>query len=69
MTLLDREMVWPEQGELLAMMTAGAYSFVMSSQYNGRPRAAEVLVDGADPRLIRRRETWDDLIAAELDLT
>jgi len=38
---------------------------VMSSQYNSRPRAAEVLVDGATVQLIRRRETYDDLVAAE----
>ena len=49
----------------MAVFSAGAYGAVMSSQYNSRPRAAEVLVDGDSARLIRRRETYDDLIAAE----
>ena len=46
---------------------AGAYAMSMASQYNSRPRAAEVLVQGGDARGIRRRDTYDDLIAAELD--
>lgn len=54
------------RGDLLAVFSAGAYGTVMSSNYNSRPRGAEVLVDGSSYRLIRRRETWDDLIAAEL---
>jgi diaminopimelate decarboxylase len=54
------------RGDLLAVFTAGAYGFVMSSNYNSRPRAAEVLVDGGSHKIIRRRETYDDLIAAEL---
>ena len=58
----------PEPGELLAVHTAGAYGFVMASNYNGRLRPAEILVDGADVRLVRRRETLDDLIRAEEDL-
>jgi diaminopimelate decarboxylase len=45
---------------------AGAYGFAMSSQYNSRPRVAEVLVDGGKARLVRRRETLKDLLAAEL---
>lgn len=53
------------RGDLLAVFSAGAYGFVMSSQYNSRPRAPEVLVDGKTWRLIRRRETYDDLVAAE----
>jgi diaminopimelate decarboxylase len=52
-------------GELLAIMGAGAYAMVMSSNYNSRPRAAEVLVDGADAHLVRRRERAEDLFAAE----
>jgi diaminopimelate decarboxylase len=56
------------RGDLLAVFSAGAYGFVMSSQYNSRPRAAEVLVEGGRWRLIRRRETYDDLFAAELDV-
>lgn len=65
---LDREVELPEPGELLAIMTVGAYGFSMSSTYNQRPRPAEVMVDGADAALIRRRETPEDLMAAELDL-
>jgi diaminopimelate decarboxylase len=53
--------------DLLAVFSAGAYGAVMSSQYNSRPRAAEVLVDGTTTRLIRRRESYDDLVAAERD--
>jgi len=53
------------RGDLICLFSAGAYGFTMSSQYNSRPRAAEVLVDGADARLIRRRETYDDLVSAE----
>ena len=57
-----------ERGDLLAVFTAGAYAFAMSSNYNNRPRAAEVLVDGARHRLIRRRETYEDLVALEQEL-
>ena len=53
-------------GDLLAVFTAGAYGMSMSSNYNSRPRPAEVLVDGPKMRVIRRRETYDDLVAAEL---
>lgn len=65
---LDREMEIPEPGELLAIMTVGAYGFSMSSTYNQRPRPAEVMVEGEEVRLIRRRETVEDLMAHELDL-
>ena len=65
---LDREMEVPRPGELLAIMTVGAYGFSMSSQYNQRPRPAEVMVDGARATLVRRRETVDDLVAAETGL-
>lgn len=51
--------------DLLAVFSAGAYGFVMASQYNARPRAAEVLVEGDSFRVIRRRETYDDLFTAE----
>ncbi len=54
-----------EPGDLLAMMSAGAYGFAMSSNYNSRPRAAEVLVDGDDYFVIRDRETYDDLVRHE----
>jgi diaminopimelate decarboxylase len=53
------------EGDLLAIMSAGAYGMVMSSNYNSRPRAAEVLVDGADAHLARRRESAAELFAAE----
>jgi diaminopimelate decarboxylase len=56
-----------EPGELLAVRDAGAYAFSMSSTYNMRPRPAEVLVDGAAIRLIRRRETFEDLVRTEID--
>jgi diaminopimelate decarboxylase len=64
---LARERALPEvePGELLVAYSAGAYGFVMSSQYNSRPRAAEVLVDGERAILARRRETYEDLVALE----
>ncbi len=52
-------------GDLLAVMSAGAYGMSMSSNYNSRPRAAEVLVDGAHAHLVRTRETVEDLFALE----
>lgn len=55
-----------EQGDLLAIMSAGAYGFSMSSNYNSRPRAAEVLVEGSSYRVIRRRETYEDLVRNEV---
>ena len=57
-----------KQGELLVIFSAGAYGMAMSSNYNGRPRAAEVLVDGANHRLIRRRETFEDLVRPEIEI-
>ena len=54
-----------EQGDLLATMSAGAYGMSMASNYNGRPRPAEVLVDGADYRVVRRRESFEDLLRNE----
>jgi diaminopimelate decarboxylase len=62
---LDRDMELPRPGELLAIHTVGAYGFSMSSQYNQRPRPAEVMVDGHGAALARRRETLEDLVAAE----
>ncbi|MFZ2290199.1 MAG: diaminopimelate decarboxylase [Halopseudomonas yangmingensis] len=52
-------------GDLLAVRSAGAYGFVMSSNYNTRPRAAEVMVDGSSAHLVRRRETVSELFAGE----
>jgi len=54
------------RGDLVSTFSAGAYGMAMSSNYNSRPRAAEVLVDGATHKLVRRRETYDDLVAHEL---
>ncbi len=62
---LDRELPLPGQGDLLAVRTAGAYGFAMASNYNGRLRPAEVLVDGSEIHLARRRETYEDLIRGE----
>jgi hypothetical protein len=61
----DRMLPPVRRGELLTVFSAGAYAFSMSSQYNTRPRAAEVLVEGSRWRIIRRRETYDDLVAPE----
>ncbi|HEY0810261.1 MAG TPA: diaminopimelate decarboxylase, partial [Longimicrobiales bacterium] len=65
---LDRVMHLPEEGELLAIHTTGAYGFSMSSTYNARPRPAEVIVSGKQHRLIRTRETYDDLVRGEVEL-
>ncbi len=63
-----RRMAEPRPGDLLVVRSAGAYGFTMSSNYNTRPRAAEVLVDGAAVHLARRRETWADLVRGERPL-
>ncbi len=60
-----RKLVLPAEGDLLCIRTAGAYGFTMSSNYNSRPRAAEVLVDGDRALLARQRETYPDLIRGE----
>jgi len=61
----DRALPPVARGDLLSIFTAGAYGFTMSSNYNARGRAAEVLVDGDKFTVIRRRETYEDLVAAE----
>jgi diaminopimelate decarboxylase len=61
----EREIPSVMRGEYLAVMSAGAYGFTMSSNYNSRPRIAEVLVKGRDFALVRRRETYKDLISGE----
>jgi|SRR5271157_3383906 len=61
----DRRMANVMPGDFLAVCTAGAYGFVQSSNYNSRPRAPEVLVEGATWRVIRRRETYEDLVRGE----
>jgi diaminopimelate decarboxylase len=60
----DRKLT-AREGDYLAVMSAGAYAMAMSSNYNSRPRAAEVLVEGATSRLVRRRESVEDLFALE----
>lgn len=60
---LGRQLPRVRRGEYLALMCTGAYGFVLSSNYNARPRAAEVLVDGESSRVIRRRETVEDLLS------
>ena len=61
----DRRLPPLQRGDLVCIFSAGAYGFSMSSNYNSRPRAAEVLIEGDVARLIRRRETYDDLVAPE----
>jgi diaminopimelate decarboxylase len=64
----DRSLPPMQRGDLLATFSAGAYGMAMSSNYNSRPRAAEVLVDGSRHRLIRRRETYEDLVRPEIEV-
>ena len=64
---LDREMPDLREGELLAIMSAGAYGFVMASNYNSRPLPAEVLVRGDKFALVRKRQRAEDLAANEID--
>ncbi|HET6440291.1 MAG TPA: diaminopimelate decarboxylase [Anaeromyxobacter sp.] len=61
----SRRMPEPQPGDLLVVRSAGAYGFAMSSNYNARPRAAEVLVDGRRVHLARRRESYADLVRGE----
>jgi diaminopimelate decarboxylase len=61
----DREIKKVAPGDLLAVMSAGAYGFVMASNYNSRPRPAEILVSGNRFYVVRKREKLEDLIAAE----
>ena len=64
---LDREMPELHEGDLLAIMSAGAYGFVMASNYNSRLLPAEALVRGDKFALIRKRQTWEDLVRAEIN--
>jgi diaminopimelate decarboxylase len=64
---LDREMPELREGDLLAVMSAGAYGFVMASNYNSRPLPAEALVRGDKFALIRTRQTWEDLVRDEVE--
>ncbi len=62
---LDREMAEPKAGDLLAVMTAGAYGAVQAGTYNSRPLVAEVLVTGAAFAVVRPRQTYEDLIGLD----
>jgi len=62
----DRELAAVRGGDLVAILTAGAYGYALASNYNSRLRPAEVLIHGAEVELIRRRETLDDLFATEM---
>jgi diaminopimelate decarboxylase len=64
---LDREIADVKAGDLLAIMSAGAYGFSMASNYNSRPLAAEVLVQGKTHQVIRRRQNYADLVQLEID--
>ena len=65
----DRELPPLESGDSIALLDTGAYGMSLSSNYNSRPRAAEVLVEGNRHRLIRRRETMRDLLVTERSLS
>ena len=62
----DREIARPQRGDLLAVMSAGAYGFTMASNYNSHPKPPEVLVDGEQYHIVRKRESLDDLINGEM---
>ncbi len=64
----DRGLPELHEGELVALMSAGAYGFVMASNYNSRPYPAEVLVRGERFAVVRERQTYADLIAGERDV-
>jgi diaminopimelate decarboxylase len=62
----DRPMPDFQPGDVIALLSAGAYGFVMASNYNTRPLPAEILVDGDKATLVRKRQTLDDVIAGEI---
>jgi diaminopimelate decarboxylase len=62
----DRELPAVNEGDLLAVMSAGAYGFAMASNYNSRPLPAELLVEGRESRLVRRRQMMEDLVREEV---
>jgi diaminopimelate decarboxylase len=61
----ERDLPEAQAGDLLAVMSAGAYGFVMASNYNSRPRAPEVIVNGAEYHVVRERETFEDIVRGE----
>lgn len=63
----DRELAEVMPGDMVAICTAGAYGFVQSSNYNSRPRAAEVLVEEGSWRVVRKRESYEDLVRGEVE--
>lgn len=63
----DRKLTETQEGDILAIRNTGAYGMAMASTYNSRPRPAEVLMMNGDARLIRRRETLDDILAAQME--
>jgi len=63
----DIEVPKTSPGDLIVIHSAGAYGFTMSSNYNTRPRPAEVAIENGSDRIIRKRETFEDLIAQELE--
>jgi diaminopimelate decarboxylase len=65
----DRELPALEEGDLIAILDAGAYGMSLASNYNSRPRPAEVLVEGRKARLVRRRESMKDLLEPEMDVS
>jgi diaminopimelate decarboxylase len=65
----ERDLPLVDSGDLIAVMSAGAYGFVMASNYNSRPRAAEVLVNGGEVHLIRERDSFEDIIRNEKIVT
>ena len=62
---VDRSIANVQSGDLLAVMSAGAYGFVMSSNYCSRPRVAEIMVDGDRFNVVKARETYEDLVRGE----
>ena len=66
---LERELPEVDSGDLLAVMSAGAYGFVMASNYNSRPRAPELLINGGDVHVIRERDSFEDIIRNEKIVT
>jgi diaminopimelate decarboxylase len=65
----ERDLPLVDSGDLIAVLSAGAYGFVMASNYNSRPRAAEVLVNGAEVHVIRERDNFEDIIRNEKIVT
>jgi diaminopimelate decarboxylase len=61
----DRALPAVREGDLLAVMSAGAYGFSMASNYNSRPRPAEVMIEGGNATVVRERESWEDLVRDE----